>query len=285
MENRYLPGLEQSSPQAPAPGISALTCSVIQMSAGKSWRRNLGKALGLIEACKGSDIIVLPEMFVLRASDPEQTEQAETIPGPTTDALAQKARELECWLVAGSIVERVDARRFNSCVVFDRRGRIAGHYRKIHLFDVDIKGERTIRESNTFSSGSEPMMVNIEGWRCGLAICYDLRFPELFRYYADVGAHLVFIPSNFTDATGRAHWMTLLRARAIENQCYVAAPNQYGKHPHLKVLSHGHSAIIDPWGEILGEAKYSERIVTAELDPARLATVRQSIPALKHRVL
>lgn len=285
MDTDFLPGLDrESAGEAPA-GLSPLTCSVVQMSAGKNWEQNLKKALDMAGKCGDSDVIVLPEMFVMRDSDTAQVDRAEPIPGPTTEALSAKAKELESWIVAGSIIEKVDYRRFNSCVVFDRRGRIAGHYRKIHLFDADIEGERAIRESNSFSSGAEPMMVNIEGWRCGLSICYDLRFPELFRYYADVGAHLLFVPSNFTDATGHAHWTTLLRARAIENQAYVAAPNQFGKHPHLKVLSHGHSAIIDPWGDVVAQAKYVEKILTATLDPERLMSVRRSIPALKHRVL
>ena len=265
--------------------MNPLTCTIIQMSAGQSWSRNLSKTVKRIAACPESDIIALPEMFTIRSSDKEQSAQAETIPGPTIDRLSEIARERGCWIVAGSIIERVDAKRYNTSVVLDRRGKIAGRYRKIHLFDVDIPGERVIRESKSFRAGKEPMMVNIEGWRCGLAICYDLRFPELFRHYAEVGAQILFLPSNFTDKTGRAHWEILLRARAIENQCFVVAPNQCGRHPHLRVLSHGHSAVIGPWGEVIGMAKYAEKTFRVTLDPDRLMEVRSCIPALKHRKL
>jgi len=266
-------------------GMQPLTCSLIQLSAGRGWTTNLTKAKRMIRACPESDVIVLPEMFTLRANDKVQREAAEEITGPTIQQLAELARKRSCWIVAGSIIERSGAKRYNTCVVLDRKGKTVAVYRKLHLFDVQLDKDHAIQESRSFSAGSEPVMVNIEGWRCGLSICYDLRFPELYRYYAEYAAHILFVPANFTDKTGRAHWELLLRARAIENQCYVVAPNQCGKHPHLGVKSHGHSMVVGPWGAVMARAAYSEGITTGLLNPAEIEKVRRQLPALDHRRL
>ena len=157
-------------------------------------------------------------------------------------------------------------------------------YRKIHLFDVDLANGVSLRESDTRAHGTDVVVAQTELGNMGLSVCYDLRFPELYRRLADQGAHLIFVPSAFTAFTGQAHWETLLRARAIENQAYVIAADQFGKAPK-SFETHGHSMIIDPWGEILAELADGPGIVTAEIDLDRLAKVRAELPALKHRKL
>jgi nitrilase len=263
--------------------MKTLLCSLVQMAAGDDAAANFEKAESMIRSCPRSDVYVLPEMFILRGSEAQQREQAEDLHGPTAEGLATLARELRAWIVGGSVIELHEDRRYNTCLVFNRQGRIEALYRKIHLFDVDLDGRPPIRESANYSAGSEPAMVHIEGWKCGLSICYDLRFPELYRTYARFGAHAVFAPSNFTDTTGRAHWSTLVRARAIENQCYLLAPNQCGTHPHLRVKAHGHSMAVGPWGDVQASAGAGETTLTLDLDPAELDRVRTRIPALEHR--
>jgi predicted amidohydrolase len=170
-------------------------------------------------------------------------------------------------------------------VLFNRDGKIAGLYRKIHLFEALLNSKQKIAESDVFTRGSNPVTVNIEGWVAGLSICYDLRFPELYRQYSKAGAHILFVPSNFTQRTGKDHWEILVRARAIENQCFVIAPNQCGKNEATKIQSYGHSMIVGPWGEILAKASNHETILTVCLNKDDIENTRHRIPALKHRIL
>jgi deaminated glutathione amidase len=231
------------------------------------------------------DIIALPEVFAFRGSEEDYRNIAEPLDGRIVTEMAALARKNHAWLLAGSVVESADDHVYNTSVLLNRNGEIAATYRKIHLFEAHLDDGTHIRESDSYDAGGTPVSVDIEGWRAGLAICYDLRFPELFRHYSKEGAHLLFAPSNFTQRTGKDHWEVLLRARAIENQSFVVAPDQCGANPATGVVSHGHSLALGPWGEELCEAGDEETILMTELDPAVLTSTRHRIPALEHRVL
>jgi predicted amidohydrolase len=233
---------------------------------------------------RGAQLIVLPEVFFWRGSRQDETAMAEPIPGPTTERLARLARELGAYLVGGSILEHVpgDSRVFNTATVFGPTGEMLGRYRTVHLFDVDIPGHVSIRESDTRLAGSEPVVVKTPLATIGLSICYDLRFPELYRRLADLEAEVVCVPSAFTFATGALHWEILLRARAIENQVYMLAANQIGVGP-AGFADFGHSLIIDPWGTPIGRAANGQTLLVSEIDLDYLAQVRRELPCLAHR--
>jgi len=199
--------------------------------------------------------------------------------------MAGLARGKNAWVLAGSLLERDGQRVYNTSVLFDRQGAIRASYRKIHLFEARLEDGRLIREADAYDPGSQPVAASIDGWKAGLAMCYDLRFPELFRLYAAEGAQILFVPSNFTQRTGRDHWEILVRARAIENQAFVVAPDQCGTNPVTGVPSHGHSLVVGPWGEVLAEAGDQETVITARLDVDELRKIRNRVPALTHRVL
>ena len=211
---------------------------------------------------------------------------AEAIPGATSEFLSRLARELGIYLLGGSILEEIPAspKAYNTSLLFDPSGKLLASYRKIHLFDVDLANGVSLRESETRAHGGDVVVAPTSLGTMGLSVCYDLRFPELYRRLADKGAHLIFVPSAFTAFTGQAHWETLLRARAIENQVYVIAPDQFGKSPN-SFETYGHSMIVDPWGKILGELFDGPGIVMAEIDLDYLAKVRTELPALDHRKL
>jgi predicted amidohydrolase len=213
--------------------------------------------------------------------------EAEPVPGPTSDLLAQLARELEIVLVGGSIAERdpngVQAR--NTSLVFAADGQLLAGYCKVHLFDIDLPGRVTSRESDWIVPGCDVSVYQTPLGKLGQAICYDLRFPELFRRLSAEGCELIAVPSAFTKTTGRDHWQVLVRARAIENQCFVLAPNQFGQHAP-GMTSYGHSMIVDPWGHVLASlVGDSEGFAIAEIDLDLVASVRAQLPALAHRRL
>jgi predicted amidohydrolase len=190
------------------------------------------------------------------------------------------------WIVAGGMPERSSdvERPFNTCAVVAPDGRVAARYRKVHLFDVDLADGSRYRESASTSAGGEPVVADVAGVKTGLSVCYDVRFPELYRALSSRGAELLVVPAAFTLLTGKDHWLVLLRARAIEAQAYVVAAAQWGKHPRGR-QTFGKSAIVDPWGEIVAQASEGEGVVTAVLDPAYLARVRDNLPSLRHRRL
>jgi len=263
------------------------------MKAGPDKAKNLATAREFVERAAGAGavLVALPEVFAWRGPQSSEHENAEALSGSIATFAADLAKRHRIHLVAGSFLEssnqndgETDRRRaFNTTVLFDPRGEPIAVYRKIHLFDVAIEGEVSIRESDTRRAGDRAVVVDTELGKIGLAICYDLRFPELFRRLADDGAEIIVMPSAFTEPTGRAHWHALIRVRAIENQCYFIAPNQFG--PATPGFSdYGHSLIVDPWGKVLGEGKKDEAgLVTAQLDAGRLAEVRRNLPALTHR--
>jgi len=262
--------------------------AVIQMISTPEVAPNLATAARLLDeaASAGAQLAVLPEYFpLIGASDVDRLAAREAEgSGPIQTFLADTARRLGLWLVAGSIpLEAQDpAKLRNSTLVFDDQGKQVGRYDKIHLFGFR-KGDEYYDESATIEAGDRPLALDTPFGHLGLGICYDLRFPELFRQLgADRPLDLLALPAAFTDTTGKAHWEMLLRARAVENQCYVLASAQGGRHPTGR-MTHGNSMIIDPWGEVLARLDKGEGVVTAEIDPARIAEVRTSLPALQHR--
>jgi predicted amidohydrolase len=229
---------------------------------------------------------VLPEVFAWRGTDATDPTAAEPVPGPTTGTMAALARELGIFLCMGSLLETIpgDARRYNTSCIADPSGALVACYRKIHLFDVELAGTVAVRESATRRAGETPVVVPTALGVLGCSICYDLRFPELYRELARRGAEVLLVPSAFTRPTGAAHWDVLCRARAIENQCYLLAADQAGDSPHGH-RDHGNSMIVDPWGRVLSHIGDGEGVATATVDPAELARVRRELPALAHRRL
>jgi predicted amidohydrolase len=260
--------------------------AAVQMLASDDKAANLNEAEHWVRsaAATGARLVVLPEVFIWRGNKKMEREFAEAIPGPTSDMLAALARELGIHLLGGSILEAIPAGRkaFNTSLLFAPTGELLASYRKIHLFDVDLANGVSLRESDSRAHGGEVVVAETELGKLGLSVCYDLRFPELYRGQADRGADLIFVPSAFTAFTGEAHWETLLRARAIENQVYVIAADQFGKSPK-SFECHGHSMIVDPWGKILAELPDGPGVISAEIDLDYLAKVRAELPALKHR--
>lgn len=274
------------SPSAPA-GSARTRIAAIQMVSGPQVDANLAVAAELIaEAARaGAQVVALPEYFPLLAADEQAKVRIREHPGagPLQRFLADAARRHCVWLVGGTVPLLADAadKVRNSTLVFDPEGRQVARYDKIHLFGFQ-RGEERYDEAATIEAGAEPCCFHSPAGRVGLSICYDLRFPELFRALGDVS--LIILPAAFTWTTGQAHWEVLLRARAIENQCYVMAPAQGGVHPHGR-RTWGHTMIIDPWGEVLACREEGAGVVIADVDAERIASVRQSLPALRHRCL
>lgn len=258
--------------------------AVIQLNASDNKERNIERALRLVRraAARKAEFILLPEAFNFRGkADPRRgfRDAAEDIPGPSTVPLMDLAKEKGAAILAGSICERVPGgtKTYNTSVLIDAKGRIAAKYRKIHLFDT-LVGKIKVKESRYFCAGRKTAMARVGRWRAGLSICYDLRFPALYQGYAKAGADILCVPSAFTRLTGRAHWETLLRARAVENLCYVLAPNQTGKDGR-GIADYGNSMIVDPWGKVLARASGDkEEIVFARLDRKLLAQRRGALP-------
>jgi deaminated glutathione amidase len=265
--------------------VKPLTVNLVQFSAGPDAAVNRARLDALLADLPPCDVIALPEVFGLRGDDADTRAAAEPVPGSSTDWLGGVAAAHTAWVLGGSVIERDGATRYNTCVLVDRSGTLRARYRKIHLFEAALDSGEVVREADIYAAGVEPVLAEIDGWRCGLSICYDVRFPELYRHYAACDAHVLFIPGNFTLRTGRDHWETLVRARAIENQCYVAAPNQGGTNARTGVASYGHSLAVDPWGEVLGTAGDADGVLRVQFDPGRLASVRGRIPVLAHRRL
>jgi predicted amidohydrolase len=263
-----------------------IIAAAVQMLASNDKRANLQEAQHWIRqaAANGARVVALPEVFIWRGSKKLERECAETIPGPTSMAMAELARELGIYLLAGSILEAIpgSAKAYNTSLFFGPSGEPLASYRKIHLFDVDLANGVSLRESETRAHGAKVAVARTELGIMGLSVCYDLRFPELYRRLADQGAEVIFVPSAFTAFTGEAHWEPLLRARAIENQAYVVAPAQFGKSA-TSFATHGHSMIVDPWGKVIAEIGDGAGMITAEIDLDYLAQVRTELPALTHR--
>jgi len=267
-----------------------MIAAVVQMTSASDLERNLARAAEWIAAAarRGAELVALPEMFPLmreEAADPS-TAQPQDVPGGRVPRfLAEQAAEHRIVLAGGTFAERIpgDTRVFNTSTVFGPTGELLALYRKIHLFDIDLPGT-TLRESSRVAPGSELAIAKLPACTLGLSVCYDVRFPELYRQLAERGAQVLLMPSAFTVPTGRDHWEVLLRARAIENQCFVVASAQWGAHNATRT-SFGHSLIADPWGTVLSTVPDGEGIALAELDFARQDEIRRRLPALRHRRL
>jgi len=263
-----------------------LRVACVQLNACADKAANLAKAERLVAraAATGADLVVLPEKWNAWGGPDVIRAAAEPIEGGETFvAMAGWARAHGITLVGGSVTEERPGHEklSNTCPVFDPDGGLAAVYRKIHLFDVEVGGQ-AYRESETEEPGDETVVCDAEGWRVGLTVCYDLRFPELYRILALEGAELVTAPAAFTLFTGKDHWELLVRARAVENQLYLAAANQWGAHEAGKA-SYGRSLIADPWGVVLAVAPDDDCVISAEIDRARLLRVRESLPSLANR--
>jgi len=273
--------------------------AAVQMNSRLDKEANVATAVRLVEEAhrQGAQLVVLPEMFNMLGPFPDVIAAAEPIPGPTSKLMAELARRLEITLLAGSICEAATAatndaesaqgnvippRGSNTSLLFLPDGSLAARYRKVHLFNVDLPGRVEIEESRYITAGDKIVSYETSLARLGLSICYDLRFPELYRRLADEDAELILTPAAFTRTTGQAHWELLLRARAVENQAYLIGANQCGSHGG-NLESYGHSMIIDPWGEVLASASDEEAVITAEIDLSRLREIRAQLPALRHR--
>jgi deaminated glutathione amidase len=265
--------------------------AALQMTSGADVRANLAVAGGLLEAAaaSGAVLAVLPENFAFMGlHDADKRKVAEPQGrGLIQDFLAETARRLRLWIVGGTLpLQRAPEERVAAAsLLFDSDGRLVARYDKIHLFDVDIPGRQEhYLESANIAPGRETVVVNTPVGTLGLTVCYDVRFPELFRRLSAAGAQLFSVPSAFTAPTGRAHWETLLRARAIENLCYVIAPAQAGIHQSGRE-TYGDTLIVDHWGRVLGRKPRGQGVVVCDIDLERQAEARASFPALSHRVM
>ena len=270
----------------PAEVPDSLRVACIQLTAGSDKAANLEQAERLVTRAVslGAELVVLPEKWNLVGDSEALQVGAETLEqGESVRAMADWAKRQGVVLVGGSIVERREGREklSNTSLVFDASGELIARYRKLHLFDVEVAGQ-IYRESASEESGDEVVLTEVGGWKIGLTICYDLRFPELYRLLALAGAELVTVPANFTLRTGMAHWHTLLRARAIENALYLAAPGQIGE-PTAGRPSYGHSLVVDPWGTVIAEAPDTQTVIVAELERSRVSEVRSRLPVLSQR--
>ena len=245
---------------------------------------NLGKAIDMIDraAKEGVEMVILPEMFNCPYDTNKFKAYAESRDSSKSiKAVSMAAKNHGVYLVAGSIPELLDGKIYNSCFIFDRKGQIIDVHRKMHLFDVDIP-DIEFKESDTITPGNRVTVVDTDPIKIGVAICYDIRFPELFRLMALKDADMMVVPGAFNMTTGPAHWKTTVRARAIDNQTYVAAVSP-ARNTNLSYVAYGHSIIVDPWGKVIGEAGYGEQIICATIDISYLKNVREELPLLKNR--
>jgi deaminated glutathione amidase len=263
-----------------------LRVACVQLTSRSDKAANLEKTEPLVAkaAATGADVVVLPEKWNAIGNAEQLHAAAETLDeGESVEAMARWAQSYGITVVGGSITERREGREklSNTSIVYDPQGAIVGVYRKIHMFDVEVGGH-VYRESDAEEPGDAAVVVDAEGWRTGLTVCYDVRFPELYRILALEGAELVTVPAHFTLYTGKDHWELLLRARAVENQYYVAAAAQIGETLPGR-LSYGRSLIADPWGTVIAMAPDEETVIVAELERRRLEEVRAKLPSLASR--
>lgn len=266
------------------------TLAAVQMASSPNVSGNLLEAGRLIETAKsqGAQLVVLPENFALMGLDEaDKFHIAEADgTGPIQDFLAKSAERHRLWLVGGTIPILSDSGKVRAaCMVFNEKGQRVGRYDKIHLFDVNVPGtEESYQESATIEAGTDALVIDTPFGRLGLSVCYDIRFPELFRQMAAVGMDIMAVPSAFTARTGAAHWEILVRARSVENLCYTIAANQGGFHKNGRE-TYGHSMIVDPWGAVLASLPQGSGVVVSQFDRDRLDKVRASFPALEHTKL
>jgi len=264
-----------------------LNVAAIQMNSRDDKQLNIQTALELIDhaAAGGARLVALPEIWTYLGNPAGNRENAEQIPGAVSDLLANRARKHGIYLHGGSYhqTEPGNPRVLNTALVFNPDGDIIARYSKIHMFDVVLDGIASYEESATVAPGEEIVTFDLDGFRVGLAICYDLRFPELFRILALRGADLIVLPAAFTMTTGKDHWEILIRARAIENGVYMMAPGQVG-HDGTGKWCYGRSMIVDPWGTVLATAPDAETTISAQVDRVHLQKIRRQVPSLANRM-
>ncbi len=262
-----------------------LPVALVQLDASDDVEANVSVAVTLAAeaAAGGARLVALPEYLQYRGPDAGYRASARPVPGPFTDAFAEVARRHNAWILVGSVAETSGdaARPHNTSVLIAPDGSIAATYRKIHLFDVQVDAGPVDRESARVTAGESAVVADVDGVAVGMSICYDLRFPELYRSLALAGAEVLIVPANFTERTGRDHWEVLLRARAIENGAWVLAPSQIGGPPGQPAF--GRSMVIDPWGTVVAQAADQVGIVRADVETDRVAAVRRQIPVLANR--
>ena len=268
-----------------------LRVAAVQLQSQDDVAQNLAECARLVAAAggEGANLVLLPENFAYFGADEDKRRQAERLPdpnGPIQRALSEMAREAGVYLVAGGFPEASEefTKPFNTALVYDPNGALLESYRKIHLFDVALQDGTTLAESSGTTPGDAVRTFDIGAFRLGLSICYDLRFPELYRGLVSRGANVLLVPAAFTVHTGKDHWHALLRARAIESQAYVVAAAQWGKHPRGRT-TYGHSLIVDPWGCVIADASDRVGVVSASFDLKYLEQVRRALPCLEHRRL
>ena len=260
--------------------------AALQMCSRQDREENLEQAQALLDEAvrHGAQLVTLPENFSFLDREGDKLQVVEDLEtGPSVQMLRDFAAAHGVAVVGGSVpLQAADTSKVtNTCLVFDPSGEIVARYDKIHLFDINLNAEHTFKESRYIEPGANGVTVDLFGHTMGLSICYDLRFPELYRHLIRRGAKVLFIPSAFTMHTGKDHWEVLIRARAIENQCYVVAPAQYGRHNDRRV-SYGRAMIVDPWGQVLAQAQDRESVVVADIDLEYLDDIRRRLPCLEH---
>ena len=265
-----------------------MKAAAIQMNSSDQVDSNLSKAESLLTQAKdaGADVCFLPENFAFMGHPKELLNSVmEDEAGPIQTRISNIAKEQEIWIIAGSIPVKdiKTGKAFSRSIAFNDEGRIIGFYDKVHLFDVEVNHKK-YHESEAFIAGTEAKVISTPWFKAGLSICYDLRFPELYRSEEFKDVEVISVPSAFTKETGETHWMTLLQSRAIENLAYVVAPNQWGEHFGAR-KTFGHSVIIDPWGKVMDIKAGGEGFVLAEIDIEGLKSIRNKFPALEHRKL
>ena len=268
------------------PGSQSFTAACVQVNTGNDLNSNIDSAVrGIAQAAlDGADFVTLPENVAMMPGSSAQAKRhaSDIADHPAVDAFQSAARAAGVWVLAGSVgVPSADGRVANRSLLIAPDGTVNAQYDKIHMFDADPGDAKPYRESETYHPGSEAVLATLPWLKMGMTVCYDVRFPGLYRKLAKAGAGMLAVPSAFTEVTGQAHWHVLLRARAIENACFVIAPAQCGSHPGDR-RTFGHSMIIDPWGTVLAEAKSEPTIISSTIDVALIASARSRIPVLDH---
>jgi deaminated glutathione amidase len=267
--------------------MKSYLAAAIQMNSLPDLRKNLVQAEELIDLAvrRGAELVALPENFSFLGDEVSKMAQAEAIGQESEKFLKTMAQKFQITILGGGFpVPAGHGKVYNTALLIDANGQELARYEKVHLFDVNLPDGNTYRESETVVAGSRlPVMVPTKDLgNLGLSVCYDVRFPELYRHLSQLGAEVLFVPAAFTAYTGKDHWQVLLQARAIENTCYVIAPAQTGRHNAIR-QSHGHAMIVDPWGVILADVGDERGVAVAAIEPARLEQVRRQMPSLQHR--
>lgn len=268
--------------------MKSYLAAALQMTSKPDLAKNLAEAEELIELAvrRGAELVALPENFAFMGTEEDKQKQGQEIALQSEKFLKTVAQKFQVTILGGGFPVPVDATKsYNTALLVDASGQELARYQKVHLFDVNVPDGNTYQESSTVMAGKDlpPVYRSPELGNLGLSVCYDVRFPELYRHLSKIGADVLFVPAAFTAYTGKDHWQVLIQSRAIENTCYVIAPAQTGQHYSMR-QTHGHAMIVDPWGVVLADAGYMPGVAIAEISPIRLEQVRRQMPALEHRI-